>query len=58
MHDRRVCKIRDLPIYGRGVMLMWLRRRFVCDACGKRYLEAFPEAFGDKMTIRLEHQVI
>ena len=58
VHDRRLRKIRDLRICGKAVTLLWRRRRFACDACGKLHLEPHPHAFGDKMTTRLERQIV
>ena len=39
VHDRRRRKIRDLPVSGRGVTLVWIGRRFVCSNCDVRHLE-------------------
>ena len=39
VHDRRRRKIRDLPVSGRRVTLVWIRRRFVCSNCDVRHLE-------------------
>ena len=58
VHDRRLRKIRDLRIWGKAVTLLWRRRRFACDVCGKLYLEPRPHVFGDKMTTRLERQIV
>ena len=39
VHDRRRRKIRDLPVSGQRMTLVWIRRRFVCSNCDERHLE-------------------
>ncbi len=50
-------RIRDLPVSGRAVTLEWQRRRFVCDSCGERHLEAHEE-FEGRLTRRLARAVV
>jgi len=46
VHDRRRHKIRDLPMSGRRVTLVWIRRRFSCSNCDARHLEDHGEFEG------------
>ena len=46
VHDRRRRKIRDLPVSGRRVTLVWIRRRFSCANCDARHLEDHGEFEG------------
>jgi len=46
VHDRRQRKIRDLEISGRRTVLLWTRRRYVCDGCGRRHMETHPQFLG------------
>ena len=46
VHDRRRRKIRDLPVSGRRVTLVWIRRRFSCANCDGRHLEDHQEFEG------------
>ncbi len=57
VHDTRLRRIRDLPVSGRRVSLMWHRRRFSCDGCGERHLEAHGE-FEGRLTRRLARAVV
>ena len=57
VHDTRRRKIRDLPVSGRRVTLLWLRRRFVCANCDERHLEGHPE-FERGLTTRLARQLV
>ncbi len=57
MHDTRFRRIRDLPVSGRAVTLEWQRRRFACDGCGERHLEAHEE-FEGRLTRRLARAVV
>jgi len=34
VHDRRGKRVRDLEVSGRPAVLVWDRRRMVCDGCG------------------------
>ena len=43
VHDRRVKKMRYRHAWGRPTVVVWVRRRMCCDACGKRYLEEHSE---------------
>ena len=52
VHDVRSRRVRDLPVSGRPVTLVWQRRRFICDACGERHLEDHDE-FEGRLTRRL-----
>jgi len=57
VHDRRCRKIRDLPVSGRRMTLVWIRRRFVCDNCDERHLETHRE-FEGTLTRRLARQLV
>lgn len=57
VHDSRRRRIRDLPVSGRPVTLVWHRRRFSCEACGERHLEQHPEIEG-RLTRRLARQLV
>ena len=57
VHDRRRRKIRDLPVSGRRVTLVWVRRRFVCGNCDERHLETHPE-FEGGLTRRLARGLV
>jgi transposase len=46
VHDSRLRKVRDLPVSGRRVTLLWRRRRFSCGDCGERHLENHDEFEG------------
>ena len=57
VHDRRDKKIRDLEVSGRRTLLVWSRRRMVCDNCDSRFLEDHP-AFEGALTGRLARRVV
>ena len=57
MHDRRDKKIRDLEVSGRRTVLVWQRRRMVCDNCDSRFLEDHP-AFEGALTGRLARRLV
>ena len=57
VHDARVRRIRDLPVSGRPVTLVWHRRRFACDGCGERHLEDHDE-FEGRLTRRLARTIV
>lgn len=57
VHDRRRRKIRDLPVSGRRMTLVWIRRRFACDNCDERHLEIHPE-FEGGLTRRLARGLV
>lgn len=57
VHDRRRRKIRDLPVSGRRMTLVWLRRRFECGNCDERHLEIHPE-FEGGLTRRLARGLV
>ncbi len=52
VHDSRRRKIRDLPVSGRRMTLVWIRRRFECGNCDGRHLETHLE-FEGGLTRRL-----
>ena len=54
---RRVKRVRDLEVSGRRTMLLWRRRRFVCDNCGGRHLETHAE-FDGGLTRRFARQLV
>jgi transposase len=57
VHDTRQVRIKDLPVLGARTTLIWIRRRFSCDGCGRRHLEDHP-AFEAKMTRRLARAIV
>ena len=57
VHDRRRRKIRDLPVSGRRMTLVWIRRRFSCANCDGRHLEDHGE-FEGGLTRRLARQLV
>ena len=57
VHDRRAKKIRDLEVSGRRTVLVWSRRRMVCDNCDSRFLEDHP-AFEGALTGRLARRLV
>ena len=57
VHDRRRREIRDLEISGRPTVLLWTQRRFVCNHCGKRYMETHPQ-FEGGLTRRLARRLV
>ena len=44
--DRRDKKVRDLEVSGRRTVLVWSRRKMVCDNCDSRFLEDHPALEG------------
>lgn len=42
--DRPVVQVRDLPVAGRVTWLLWRKRRFYCEACGRTFTETHPGA--------------
>jgi transposase len=57
VHDTRVRRVRDLPVSGRPVTLVWHRRRFSCEGCGERHLEDHDEVEG-RLTRRLARAIV
>ncbi len=57
VHDRRDKKVRDLEVSGRRTVLVWSRRRMVCDNCDSRFLEDHP-AFEGALTGRLARRLV
>jgi transposase len=41
--ERPVVRVRDLPVAGRVTWLLWRKRRFYCEACGRTFTETHPE---------------
>lgn len=59
VHDYREQPIKDAPAFGKGVILHYRRRRYVCKHCGKRFSEKntfLPRYY--RMTSRLIAYVI
>ena len=56
-HDRRKREIRDLEVSGRPVVLVWERRRLVCDVCDRRFCEEH-RAFEGSITARLARRLV
>jgi len=46
VHAVRSKRVRDLEVSERATVLLWQRRRLVCDGCGGRFLEDHPEFEG------------
>jgi transposase len=40
--DRPVVRVRDLPVAGRVTWLLWRKRRFYCEACGRTFTDTHP----------------
>ena len=57
VHDRCQRQIRDLEMSGRRTVLLWTQRRFVCDECGKRHMEAYAQFLGG-VTHRLARRLV
>ena len=57
VHDCRDKKVRDLEVSGRRTVLVWSRRRMVCDNCDSRFLEDHP-AFEGALTGRLARRLV
>ena len=57
VHDRRAKRVRDLEVSGRRTVLVWSRRRMVCDNCASRFLEDHP-AFEGALTGRLARRLV
>jgi transposase len=41
--ERPVVRVRDLPLAGRPTCLLWRKRRYRCEACGRTFTETHPE---------------
>ena len=41
--ERPRVRVRDLPLAGRRTNLVWRKRRFLCEPCGRTYTERHPE---------------
>ena len=54
VHDYRIRKLRELEIVGKKTEILYRRRRYVCDRCGKRFAE--PCAFAGRYK-RCTHRV-
>ena len=39
IHDYRLQKIKDIPSFGKNVVIMLRKRRYRCPHCGKRFYE-------------------
>lgn len=57
VHDTRRRRIRDLPVSGRQMTLVWLCRRFVCANCDERHLESHREIEG-RVTRRMARALV
>lgn len=57
VHDSRLRRVRDLPISGRAVTLIWHRRRISCDNCGERHVEDHDE-FEGRLSRRMARAVV
>lgn len=54
VHDYRIRRLRDLEIIGKRTEILYRRRRYVCESCGKRFAE--PCAFAGRYQ-RCTHRV-
>ena len=57
VHDRRDNRVRDLGISGRPVILVWERRRLVCEPCATRFAEGRP-VFEGRVTARPARRLV
>ena len=57
VHDRRDKKVHDLEVSERRTVLVWSRRRMLCDNCDSRFLEDHP-AFEGGLTGRLARRLV
>ena len=57
VRDRRDNRVRDLGISGRPVILVWERRRLVCEPCATRFAEGRP-VFEGRVTARLARRLV
>ena len=57
VHDVRERKVRDLPVSGRSVTWVWMRRHMICDNCASRWLEDH-DCFDNKLTLRLAGSLV
>jgi transposase len=57
IHETRTVRVRDLPVSGRPVTLLWRRRRFTCEHCGERHTEDHPVVDGH-LTVRLARRLV
>lgn len=57
-HGRLEQRYPDIPIHGRHVLIVLDRRRYLCNACGKTFLEPVPDLDVKRlMTVRLVEYV-
>jgi len=57
-HSQKPTPVRDLPCFGRRVLLLVPRRRFKCRPCGKPFTESVPFVeFGTSFTKRYERYI-
>lgn len=59
VHDYRTQDIKDIPAFGKNVIIRFKKRRYRCDGCGKRFIESIewlPKYY--RMTNRLAAYVI
>lgn len=55
IHDRRMQRIKDIPIWDKPVTLIVFKRRFRCQICGKVFLEPYESiSLYSRMTKRFE----
>ncbi|WP_423916501.1 transposase [Candidatus Poriferisodalis sp.] len=57
VRDRRDDRVRDLGISGRPVVLVWERRRLVCEPCASRFAEGRP-VFEGRVTARPARRLV
>lgn len=56
IHDYRLQLVDDLPAFGKNVRLRFRKRRYVCNSCGKRFIE--PNTFLPKYNRRTQRTVM
>lgn len=57
VHETKPTRLKDLPISGRAVVLVWHKRRFRCPSCDKTTTETSP-TFERKITTRLARAAV
>ena len=59
IHDYRLQKIKDIPSFGKNVVLKLRKRRYRCPHCGKRFYEnnTFLDALYELLCFIMEHYI-
>jgi transposase len=57
--DRPVVRVRDLPMAGRPTLLVWRKRRYRCEGCGRTFTETHPELPPrQRVTVRFRRRLL